>query len=340
MRFYPKGGTSNMQKKKLCNHILAVHITFGFLLVILACSMAFLKPARVSAADLLDNLIVKAPEKPVTNFIVQSSTLDSVTLSWTPSSDASTYYLSYWESGKPSTLVVKDDIGNRSDYKVTNLNQKKYIFQIQAANKLRTGIPVKGKAVIVEGAPDAEEPSSIVFSRLKPGYCSLYIEGLADIYKSQIRLFDASDNLLGTYGGNSTGAAIQDSCIKSNGFYAVRVRGSYDQTGGTQSCGDWTKPYYFSIPIRALKASQKNGRALLKWGRVQGAQNYTVSISKNASSGFKKTATVKNASATIAKFGSTKLKSKKTYYFKVTANLTKNGTVYTADSPVVKIKMK
>lgn len=54
-----------MQKKKQCNHILAGHITFGFLLVILACSMAFLKPAQVSAADLLDNLIVKAPENPL-----------------------------------------------------------------------------------------------------------------------------------------------------------------------------------------------------------------------------------------------------------------------------------
>ncbi len=296
--------------------------------------------AAAQPSGILDNLIVKAPDQKATDFKISATTVDSVTLTWTKASDAATYYISFWESGKPSTAVTKEDIGDVSEYKLTNLNQAKYMFQIQPANKLHTGIPLKGPITSIEGAPDSKAPSKITFNNIKNGYCSLYIEGVKDIYQSQVQLFDASDNLLGTYRGDFSGASIKDACIKDNGFYTVKVRGVYDQAGGYRSSGDWSEPYYFSTAVKPLKVSQKNGKAVLKWSQVQGAANYTVFISKSAASGFKKSVVVKSPSATIAKFGSNKLKSKKTYYFKVAASMSRNGDVYTAESVPVKIKMK
>lgn len=294
----------------------------------------------LQASGRLDEVLVKAPDQKVTGFAVSASTIDSVTLTWTKASDAQTYYISYWESGKPGTSVDRNDIGNVSEYTVTNLNQKKYIFQIQPANKLHTGIPLKGAAVSVTGAPSPAEPSGVSFQNTKAGYCSLYLEGMNDIYKSEAEVYDASGILLESCEGNSGGAAVEEEGIRNNGFYAVRVRGFYDQEGGFRSYGDWTDLYYFSTPVKPLKLSQKNGKAVIKWNEVQGAQTYVIYMSKSASGGFKKVAETKNPSVSVAKFGGTKLKAKKTYYVRVTAKMTRDGQTYTAGSATGKIKIK
>lgn len=298
---------------------------------------------KVSAADFLDDILIKAPDKPVTDFKISSSTMDSVTLTWTKSPDAQTYYISYWESGKPSTSVDKDDLGDVSEYTITNLKQAKYIFQIQPANKLRSGIPLKGPlstTAKAEGAPSAAAVSGLEFYNIQQGHCSFYIEGLSDIYTSQVQLYDAFGNLLDEYDGEASGAVLEDPVIKNNGFYAVKVRGCYEQAGGYASCGEWTDPYYFSTAIKPFKLSQKNGRITAKWTKVQGAGQYTVYISKKSSDGFKKAASTSSVSASVRKIGNASLKSGKTYYLKVEAELTADGETYTASSAVQKIKMK
>ena len=89
-----------------------------------------------------------------------------------------------------------------------------------------------------------------------------------------------------------------------------------------------------------FKITQKNSRVSITWNRVQGAQNYTVSVSKNASSGFKKAASVKSPSAVLTKYGDVKLKPGRTYYVKITARMTRDGENYTISSPAVKIKIR
>lgn len=294
----------------------------------------------VQAADLLDDILIKAPDQAVTNFVISDSTMDSVTLTWTKASDAETYYINYWESGKPSTSAEREDIGNVSECKITNLKQTKYIFQIQPANKLRTGIPLKGAIASVTGAPAAAAPSSIEFNHIKTGYCSLIIHGLSDIYQSEAEIYDASGNLLESSEGDSAGIVIEDDEIKNNGFYAVRLRGFYDQIGGYRSYGDWTDDYYFATSMKPLKLSQKNQKVTVKWPVVQGAESYTVYLSKNASNGFKKAAETKKTSVSITKYSGAKLKAGKSYYIKVTANMTRENETYTVSSAVGKIKIK
>ena len=70
---------------------------------------------KIQAADLLDQILVKAPDEKVSDFVISASTIDSVTLTWKKASDAGTYYISYWESGKPSTSVDREDLGNVSE---------------------------------------------------------------------------------------------------------------------------------------------------------------------------------------------------------------------------------
>lgn len=294
---------------------------------------------QVQAADLLDQVLVKAPDQKVTNFIIHGSTMDSVTLTWTKASDAQTYYISYWESGKPSTSADREDVGDVSECTITNLKQAKYIFQIQPANKLHTGIPLKGAIASVEGAPAPEAAPRIKLNHIKQGYCSLVLDGMSEIYRSEAEICDASGNFLENGEGDSTGVVIEDDSIKNNGFYAVRVRGYYDQEGGLRSTGDWSDYLYIATAMKPLKLSQKNGKAVAKWPAVQGADSYTVYISKNADSGFQKAAQTAGTSATIAKYNGTKLKAGKTYYIKVTAKMTRDQETYTVSSSSAKIKM-
>jgi len=295
---------------------------------------------QLKAADLLDNILIKAPDQKVTNFVISASTMDSVTLTWTKASDAETYYISYWESGKPSTSIDREDLGNVSECTITNLKQTKYIFQIQPANKLRTGIPLKGTLASVEGAPAAAAPSAVKLNHVKAGYCSLIISGFSDLYKSEAEVYDAAGNLLETSEGDYAGIVVEDDGIKNNGFYAVRVRGYYDQTGGYRSYGDWSDELYFSTSLKSLKLSQKNGKVTAKWPSVQGAEMYTVYISKNASSGFKKAAQTTKTSAVAAKYSGAKLKAGKTYYIKVKAEMTRENETYTVNSAAAKIKIR
>ena len=234
----------------------------------------------------------------------------------------------------------REDLGNVSECKITNLKQTKYIFQIQPANKLHTGIPLKGAIASVEGAPAAAIPSEVKLNHIKPGYCSLAVGGLGDIYKSEAEIYEASGNLLESSEGDNAGIAIEDAGIKNNGFYAVRVRGYYDQAGGYRSYGDWTDYVYVSTALKSVKLSQKNGKAVVKWPAVQGTDKYIVYISKNASSGFKKAAETANTSMSVGKYGGAKLKAGKTYYIKVIAQMTRENETYTVSSAASKIKMK
>ena len=322
-------------RRLLCSCCMAV-----FLAGILLLPVAQKNRQTALAADLMDQLLIKAPDQAVTDFAIRASTVDSVTLSWTKASDAETYYISYWESGKPGTSADREDIGNVSECKITNLKQSKYIFQIQPANKLRTGIPLKGAITKAEGAPDAAMPAAVKKNHVKAGYCSLMISGLSDFYHSEAEIYDASGNLLESSEGDAAGVVIEDDGIKKNGFYAVRVRGFYDQTGGYRSYGDWTEKYYLATPFQAAKLSQKNKKVIAKWAEVQGAESYTISISKSASGGFIKAAETGKTSAAISKYNGANLKAGKTYYLKVTAKMTAENETYTVSSTVVKIKIR
>lgn len=321
------------------------HCIYGCCMLVFAAGMALASGGagriqQVQAADRLEDRLVKAPDEVVAGFQISAATMDSVTLSWTKAADAQTYYISYWESGKPSTSADREDIGDVSEYTITNLKQAKYIFQIQPANKLYTGIPLKGAIAKTEGAPAAAVPADVRLNHVKQGYCSLTVGGLDSLYRTEAEVCDASGRLLESSEGDCAGVVIEDDSIGNNRFYAVRVRGFYDQAGGYRSYGGWTDYLYFSTAVKPVKLSQKNGRISVKWQAVQGAESYTVSISKSASGGFQKAAKTEKASASVTEYKGTKLKPGKTYYIKVAAKMTKDNEAYTANSAVYKIKIK
>ena len=128
--------------------------------------------------------------------------------------------------------------------------------------------------------------------------------------------------------------------LKTATTYKYRVR-AYKTVNGKQVNGGFssvvTTTTKTKAPVLSVKAGTK--KATLSWKKVSGATGYEVYMSTKKASGYKKVATMKKASS--VKYTAKKLKSKKTYYFKVRAYKTVSGKkVYSDFSTVKKVKVK
>lgn len=97
------------------------------------------------------------------------------------------------------------------------------------------------------------------------------------------------------------------------------------------------KPALAKPKIKSVKAGKK--KLTVKWAKVKGASGYVIYRSAKKSGGFRKVKTIKKGKT--VSFKNTKLKSKKTYYYKIRAYRTVKGKkVYSAYSAVKGKKVK
>lgn len=302
---------------------------------------------RAELQDVIGDVVeAVTPPEAVTNLTVSDCEVDSITLSWMKSPDAETYEISYWEPGKAaSTTVGPVDAGNVSAYVVTGLKkQTQYHFTVYSAKYLadskKTVLSLKNASLDTATAPEKPGMGDIEFNTTKKGYCSCTIKNMPTIYKTETRLYDLDKTFLGAYDGTDTSVSIKSSKIKENCFYCVRVNGYYENSDGSRSSGELSEYCYFGTRMSIPSASQKSGRISATWEKVQGADSYTVYISQKPDSGFRKVKTVNKLSASISKCGNAKLKSKKTYYVRVEADCTVDGSAFVLKSAARKITMK
>lgn len=115
---------------------------------------------------------------------------------------------------------------------------------------------------------------------------------------------------------------------------AFKKNGTVSITGGYGVFKNTTLP---ATPIIRLKSSSK--QATVRWRRVARANGYQIFMSTKKNGKYKRVATVKNGKK--IKYTKKKLKSGKTYYFKIRAYKKYNGRkVYSAYSTIKKIKVK
>ena len=89
--------------------------------------------------------------------------------------------------------------------------------------------------------------------------------------------------------------------------------------------------------VSSVKNAKKK-KAVLKWKKQSGATGIQVYRSTKKKSGFKKVTTTKGSAVS---YTNSKLKKKKTYYYKIRSLSKVNGkTVYSAYSAVKSVKIK
>lgn len=138
----------------------------------------------------------------------------------------------------------------------------------------------------------------------------------------------------------STSMGYESMNVSKDMAYKYRARYYYTNRSNNQTYyGRWSNYRYFAMPsISGKTTNKKKGiKVVLKKGR--GIKQYTVSISKNSKSGFKKVKTVKvskkkSYSFQITKNGKKKLK-KGTYYVQVTPKVKFGNKTYSSDVSTV-----
>lgn len=133
-------------------------------------------------------------------------------------------------------------------------------------------------------------------------------------------------------------ASYQVNKLKAGQKYTYAVR-AYVTVNGVKYYSDWvvltavTKPGTPTLKVSAAKKSAK-----LTWNK-QSASGYVIYRATSKNGKYKKIATIKSGKTTSYKNG--KLKSGKTYYYKIRAYKTVNGEkVYGAYSNIKKVKIK
>lgn len=118
----------------------------------------------------------------------------------------------------------------------------------------------------------------------------------------------------------STGREV--SANNSNGtFYRYRIRTYINCHSEGNAYSSWSSYRYFGV-IKNISFTSSKKKIKASWGKVANANSYTVYISTNENSGFKKVKTVSNKSrsVTISKCGKNKLKANKRYYLRICTN--------------------
>ena len=113
--------------------------------------------------------------------------------------------------------------------------------------------------------------------------------------------------------------------------YKMRVR-AYTSFNGKDVYGAWSSWLNIVPPVKNLKGKTKDSRkqVTVKWSKVKGASSYTIYVSTNSNSGFKKTKTVSanKTKAVINSIGKKRFKLNKTYYIMVRPNKKVGGKTY------------
>lgn len=99
-------------------------------------------------------------------------------------------------------------------------------------------------------------------------------------------------------------------------FMKIRVR-AYVKYGKTKKTGKWSDWVWFAKAPSARLASKTEFK--VSWGKVTGAKNYDVYVSRSRSSGYKKVATISGTSYTVTNFNGAPI-SNGIYYYYIVAN--------------------
>lgn len=269
--------------------------------------------------------VVTAPmNSDIVDFKQTKATETSITLSWKKYSGANAYQLSYVKKGasKKKTIPLK----NVKSYTVNNLSKNaEYEFWLWPVRESSSGFrALSGSGSELYWCPvlpskvtgvacTFEDPSSNLLNvkwNLRPTAVSYQYQIYAEGGKKAL--------LTGKTTKNVSKARISNNKLKGLRFLKLRMRACV-KVDESSKYGAWSEWVYFSRQPKVKLASTKSGMKV-SWDKVSGASSYSVYISKNRSSGYKKVQSTTKTSTIVNKCGKSALKSGKTYYFIVTAN--------------------
>lgn len=263
-------------------------------------------------------------QKPVQELRQTDAGLDRITLQWKQGKGAEYYKIYVTSSGKEEWQTAKTILASEKETLSTDV----FLSGDPAGRKYDVAVAPfdeNGEAMeetSLEGCktlPGAVE-GLIQRSDRSQGRMKLYWDkpGIAEGY--QILSYNCKTRVQKTYqvSREYAGVPMADGC-----FYRVRIRPFIRLEGVSKALyGPYRTLYTAQQPPVSFKWAAQ-GKVRASWKPVIGATSYTVYLSQNQTSGYRKLKSLKGTSYTIPK-----LKSNTRYYVYVIANKTTGGVSY------------
>lgn len=277
---------------------------------------------------------VTAPSGTVTGLKQTKAEAKKITLGWKKLAGANAYEIRYIKttSSKANKPILTKDVAT---YKLSVSANSKYGVALYPARKSSTGYTAYGanmsKMVIMSTTPPNKKITKV---KIYGGKGKSTYSNVVDVSWGRVAVADGYEYQI--YGNNNkkvcTGSItsskyedemdkyknirISSSKLKKSQFMKIRVR-AYVKVGKKKSTGKWSDWVWFAKAPNAKLASDTEFK--ISWGKVTGAKNYSVYVSKSLNSGYQKVATVSGTSFTVTTFKGAPI-SDGYYYYYIVAN--------------------
>lgn len=278
--------------------------------------------------------VVTAPDSTPASLTHVKSSTDTIKVKWSAVPGADVYQVVYSQSGTANEFT-KETTGTSVTLKKLSKDAR-YTIKVRAGKKYTDGtgrawgnyhtkydVPVKPTKV--EGIKVSgyyQNLSKISITNKAKTCADGYQYQLYTAYKGQDKetlVKSISVNQNNPSSSNMVSANMKVSALNKHNFYKVRVRAYSLNSKNEKIYGVWSSWKYVSPQPDVTKKQKVKKGIKIKWGKINGADNYVVYVSTKKDSGYKKFQTTGKNSTTITKYGKNKLKSGKTYYFYVVA---------------------
>ncbi len=268
-------------------------------------------------------LAVRTELGSVDDLKASSKTSSSVTLKWGKVTNATGYTVYKSADKKKWTKVAST---SSTSYTVKKLSaKKKYYFKVAAYSKA-TGKAVYSDADIISVYTNLPKTSKVTVKSTTTTTAKLSWSKVSGA--SKYFVYKSTDKKNWSSAGSTSSTSITVKGLSSGKKYYFKVvpYSSSIKTYGDDS--SLVAAYTVVGQVSGLKAASRRSSSIkLSWGKVTGAQGYTVYKSTDGKK-WTKVASTKEASYTVSS-----LSKNTTYYFKVAAYSKASGkTVYGADS--------
>lgn len=275
-------------------------------------------------SDILE--VVTTPQAAKRNLRQTGAGLTSITLKWDKMPGTNAYRLTYNKRGEQTAKISKElkdvqtftakGLSKDTEYEFVLyprlISASGYVAEAGSYDDLWQ-CPVKpGKVSAVKAS----------FSSPTSSYIDLTWEkkNAADGYQYEIYSLAGKKEkkiITGKREYNSDNVYFSSNKLAKQQFLKIRIR-AYVVLSNGANYGEWSGWKYTSkqpdVKINNIKGGQK-----LSWKKVQGADSYTIWISKNKDSGYKKVKSITGNSITVKKCGKAAFKKGSSYYYRVVA---------------------
>lgn len=261
-----------------------------------------------------------------------AQTKDSVTVTWSPESNAVEYYVSVGKDYTDAEAAVPQILpATATSYTIKGLQPgTEYYVRVQ--------YKYKGYADYYTGSVGSESVKTIPakvsgLNQTRWWYYAKSVDFEWDaqsaakyeyVVRNNKNKVVASDAERYYNGGSMTG-------VNNNMVYNVQVR-AYVEINNQKYYGEWSdKAYLFTQPmVKSAKISR--GKLKITWHKVNGISSYDVYVSTKEKSGYKKVKTLnsKKTSVTVSKLKGKKFNSKKKYFIYIVGKKKAGGKTYTS----------